>query len=114
MGIEACFKFPQFLGLASGNSGSSAHYFVATHGDQLLFLDPHQTYPALETLEPFESAGLQAARPHPLRWSHLNPSVCLGFLVRSPEDLAALCEKLCDGLRRGFRGLQEATGFLRP
>merc|ERR1719313_1029932 len=71
-GIEACFKFPQFLGLASGNSGSSAHYFVASHGDQLLFLDPHQTYSSLETMDfaqGLPALGLQASRPHPLQWS---------------------------------------------
>jgi len=96
-GIEACFSFQQFLGLASGNSGSSAHYFVATHGDCLCFLDPHQTYPALETLENVQGGGLQASRPHALRWTHLNPSVCLGFLVRSPDDFAALCSRLCEG-----------------
>jgi len=102
-GMEVCFKFPQFLGLASGNSGSSAHYFVATHGDSLLYLDPHQTYPALEKLEHARDAeggvsdGLQATRPHPLRWTHLNPSVCLGFLVRSPEDFLNLCSMLCQG-----------------
>ena len=34
-------------GLAIGHSGSSAHFFVATHGDTLLYLDPHFTQPAM-------------------------------------------------------------------
>lgn len=102
-GIESCFSLPEFLGLASGNSASSAHYFVGTHDDCLLFLDPHKTQPALESVEDVSSrgadAGLQASRPLPLRWSRLNPSLCLGFLVKTREEFLGLCEKLSQGPR---------------
>lgn len=103
-GIQACFELPEFLGLASGNNGSSAHYFVATHDDDnLLYLDPHTVQPALEKIEDAQGtleAGLHAPQAHPLRWARLNPSICFGFLVRSPEDFLALCGKLSDE-RRG-------------
>jgi len=97
-GLERCFSLPQFEGLASGNSGSSAHFFVATQGDTLLYLDPHITQPALESVDDVRgSAGsLRPSRPLPLRWSRLNPSVCLVFLVRSRSDFAQLCEKLSE------------------
>jgi len=103
-GIEACFELPQFLGLASGNNGSSAHYFVATHDDDnLLYLDPHTVQPALDTIEDARgklASGLHAPQAHPLRWARLNPSICFGFLVHSSEDFLTLCGKLSDE-RRG-------------
>lgn len=101
-GLEACFELPEFQGLASGNSASSAHFFVGTHEDCLLYLDPHTVRPALESLNDVRGspdAGLQPARPHPLRWQRLNPSVCLGFLVRSSEEFLAVCGKLSEGPR---------------
>lgn len=97
-GLDACFKLPQFLGLASGNNSTSAYYFFATHGESLLYLDPHQyQYQSLETVEAVQDAagaGLQASRPFALDWSRLNPSVCMGFLVKSPKDFLALCDSL--------------------
>jgi len=115
-GVESCFELPQFQGLASGNSASSAHYFVGTHDDCLLFLDPHRVQTSLESVEDIRGspdvAGLQAARPLPLRWSRLNPSVCLGFLVRSPEEFLALCGTLCEGPRgEVFEVLEEQPSY---
>lgn len=77
-GLDSCFRLPEFQGLASGNSSSSAHFFVATHGeDSLLFLDPHITHPALrKPSDVVESHGLRAERPLRLPWSSLNPSIC--------------------------------------
>jgi len=102
-GLEACFELPEFQGLASGNSASSAHFFVGTHDDCLLFLDPHRTQPALETVDDIRhgasETGLQGARPLPLRWSRLNASICLCFLVTSPEGFLELCSKLCNAPR---------------
>jgi len=103
--IKSCFEMPQFLGLASGNDGTSAHYFIATHGDEeLLFLDPHTVHPALHSIEEVMDAGVaETLRPpqDPLRlgWSRLNASMCLGFLVRSHEDFETLCASLCEGAR---------------
>lgn len=100
-GIERCFRLPEFMGLASGNDTSSAHFFVGTHSDQLLFLDPHTTQPALESIEAVcdqsRDAGLRPTRPLPMHWSRLNPSVCFGFMVRSPEAFLALCAVLSEG-----------------
>eukprot|EP00747_Dinoflagellata_sp_TGD_P222694 gnl/TRDRNA2_/TRDRNA2_94392_c0_seq3.p1 gnl/TRDRNA2_/TRDRNA2_94392_c0~~gnl/TRDRNA2_/TRDRNA2_94392_c0_seq3.p1 ORF type:complete len:357 (-),score=68.21 gnl/TRDRNA2_/TRDRNA2_94392_c0_seq3:74-1144(-) len=101
-GIESCFELQEFQGLASGNSASSAHFFVATHGDSLVYLDPHTTHPALESLEFARGEAaptLRASQPLPLRWARLNPSVCMGFLVRSREEFIALCGKLCEKCR---------------
>eukprot|EP00401_Gymnodinium_catenatum_P077876 CAMPEP_0117507166 /NCGR_PEP_ID=MMETSP0784-20121206/26287_1 /TAXON_ID=39447 /ORGANISM="" /LENGTH=342 /DNA_ID=CAMNT_0005302669 /DNA_START=137 /DNA_END=1165 /DNA_ORIENTATION=+ len=102
-GVEACFRLPEFQGLASGNSGSSAHFFMGAHGDDsLLYMDPHTVQPALESVSDAAagsswSSGLRPERPLPLHWARLNPSVCLGFLVRSRSEFLKLCECLCEG-----------------
>lgn len=99
-GVLACFGLPQFMGLASGNDGSSAHYFVAAHGnDGLVYLDPHTTQPALEQVQSITDGsgiakGLRADRPLHLGWARLNPSLCMGFLVTSPEEFLGLCDTL--------------------
>ncbi|CAK9005938.1 unnamed protein product [Durusdinium trenchii] len=82
-GLDSCFRLPEFQGLASGNSSSSAHFFVATHGEEsLLFLDPHVTHPALQKpADVIASGGLRAERPLRLPWTSLNPSICPG-----PDD----------------------------
>lgn len=103
-GLESCFTLPEFQGMASGNSGSSAHFFVGTHDDSLLYLDPHTVQTSLESVETLQpgsvaSQSLRPARPFPLHWARLNPSICLGFLVRSPEEFLALCAKLVEGPR---------------
>jgi len=100
-GLDSCFRLPEFQGLASGNSSSSAHFFVATHGeDSLLFLDPHITHPALQKpADVVASCGLRAERPLRLPWTSLNPSICVAFLVRSKSEFNSLCDRLCEGPR---------------
>ncbi|CAE7318371.1 atg4 [Symbiodinium microadriaticum] len=87
-GLESCFQLPEFQGLASGNSSSSAHFFVATHGeDSILFLDPHTTSPALRVEgDVVASHGLRPERALRLPWSNLNPSICVAFMVRSKVE----------------------------
>lgn len=96
-GLQATFGLTEFQGLASGNSNSSAHFFVASHGDSLLFLDPHITQPALRSLEAVvELQDLHPDRPFQLHWSRLNPSLCAAFMVNSTEAFSKLCQKLTE------------------
>src|SRR5690606_29132058 len=44
--IEACLTFPQSVGVAGGKP-SSALYFVGYEDDDLIYLDPHYTRPAI-------------------------------------------------------------------
>lgn len=91
--VKACFASPHFVGLASGGPMTSAYFFAAADDSQLYYLDPHtETRPAFVADE--EALRLHAARPLRLSWEALNPSMCLGFLVRSPEDLAELAAYL--------------------
>lgn len=114
-GVEECFKLPEFQGLASGNSGSSAHFFVGTHDDCLIFLDPHTTLPAIESIDTVREVpdcGLHTPHPLPLRWNRLNPSISLCFLVKSPESFADLCTKLGQGsLGQVFEVLEKQPSY---
>eukprot|EP00441_Pelagodinium_beii_P046403 CAMPEP_0197620718 /NCGR_PEP_ID=MMETSP1338-20131121/1495_1 /TAXON_ID=43686 ORGANISM="Pelagodinium beii, Strain RCC1491" /NCGR_SAMPLE_ID=MMETSP1338 /ASSEMBLY_ACC=CAM_ASM_000754 /LENGTH=362 /DNA_ID=CAMNT_0043189987 /DNA_START=41 /DNA_END=1129 /DNA_ORIENTATION=- len=109
-GLESCFDMTEFQGLASGNSTSSAHFFVAANKDDLLFLDPHTAQPALTSAEDIVlSSGLRAKRPLPLAWSSLNPSVCISFLVRSLEEFELVCSRLQEGFRYPVFEVMETT-----
>lgn len=94
--LEPLFALPQFLGLASGDDSSSAHWFVGTHGDCLIYLDPHTSQPALRSIaEAAErNVELRSGAPLPMKWKHLNASVCMAFLVTSRVDFDTLCDKL--------------------
>mmetsp|Transcript_4426 Transcript_4426/g.9722 ORF Transcript_4426/g.9722 Transcript_4426/m.9722 type:complete len:361 (+) Transcript_4426:240-1322(+) len=115
-GVQGCFSLPQFQGLASGNNSTSAHFFVATSDDRLVFLDPHITLPALSTLEQIPGmpeSGLQARGPLYLRWGSLNPSVCMGFLVHSSEEFLELCATLSQGdMGQVFEVLERAPVYV--
>lgn len=94
-GLERCFHLKEFQGMASGNS-SSAHFFVGTNGPGLLFLDPHQTRPALRTEDDVRQAPrshLFPDRPYQLQWSRLIPSACLAFVVSSADGFLQLCRE---------------------
>ncbi|KAJ9110646.1 hypothetical protein QFC19_001475 [Naganishia cerealis] len=56
--IKALFTFPQFVGIAGGRPGSS-YYFIGCQGDNLFYLDPHFTRPAI----PFKSRA-EARNPN--------------------------------------------------
>jgi cysteine protease ATG4 len=87
--VKTCFSSPHFMGLAGGGPMTSAYYFVAADDAQLYYLDPHtETRPAYTTDE--EALALHAVRPLRLTWEALNPSMCLSFMVRSPEELEEL------------------------
>eukprot|EP00048_Salpingoeca_helianthica_P021714 m.14036 g.14036 ORF g.14036 m.14036 type:complete len:331 (+) comp6326_c0_seq1:34-1026(+) len=81
--IRAMLQMPESVG-AIGGRPNAAHFFIGTQDDDLIFLDPHTTQPA----------GLPAATLHTytclqpcrMRVAAVDPSLCLGFLVR---DLAA-------------------------
>uniref|UniRef100_A0A8D2FND9 Cysteine protease n=1 Tax=Theropithecus gelada TaxID=9565 RepID=A0A8D2FND9_THEGE len=44
---QHCFMMPQSLGVIGGKP-NSAHYFIGYVGEELIYLDPHTTQPAVE------------------------------------------------------------------
>ncbi|KAF4758432.1 Cysteine protease atg4c [Perkinsus olseni] len=123
--ILACFRRPGFVGLSSGESTTSALYFVAAWTGGLYYLDPHlATQPAL--IDPNriqEGTCIHQLKPHSLGWSRLNSSMCFGFLLRSKSELDDLAEwiRSGNGLEEGensqqwlFEVLDNTPAYARP
>lgn len=130
--VKQVFKCASFQGLASGDSATSAHFFIAAGDSYLYYLDPHvETRPALHGAEmdntSWHSLRAQSSssdgnktdsvRGTPclfkLPYESLNASCCFCFLIRSEEDLAQLCVELemYDALHEAFEVKKTPHGF---
>jgi cysteine protease ATG4 len=89
--FKALLELPQSIGIAGGRP-SSSHYFVASQGDNLFYLDPHYPRPSLpfhSELESYTSAELATCHTRRLRRIHLSemdPSMLIAFLVKDRDD----------------------------
>lgn len=90
--IQGLFTQPFFQGLSSGEAMVSAYYFFAASDDYLYYLDPHTVQPAFLV----EAEVVVPPQPKPLkmRWSRLNPSLTMGFVVKNISEWNALCDFL--------------------
>jgi len=79
------------VGIAGGRP-SAAHYFCASQGDYLFYLDPHHPRPALphhEDLESYTPAEIESCHTRRLRRMHLkemDPSMLIAFLIKDRDD----------------------------
>ncbi|KAL2094565.1 hypothetical protein ACEWY4_009284 [Coilia grayii] len=91
--LKECFKMPQSCGVLGGKP-NLAYYFIGFIGDELIYLDPHNTQPAVDsesgTLVDDLSYHCQRT-PHRMKITSLDPSVALGFFCRSEEDFDSWC-----------------------
>ena len=85
--LAATLELPQCVGIAGGRPASS-HYFIGHQGGQSFFyLDPHSTRSALPLdPSPEDIASCHTRRVRKLGIAELDPSMLLGFLVRSQEE----------------------------
>ncbi|CAK3969140.1 cysteine protease atg4 [Lecanosticta acicola] len=84
--LMASLELPQSVGIAGGRP-SSSHYFLGHQGDNFFYLDPHTTRPMLSpqpSAEDIESCHTRRIRK--LSLTEMDPSMLLGFLIRSRED----------------------------
>jgi len=84
--LKAALELPQSVGIAGGRP-SSSHYFLGHQGDSFFYLDPHTTRHMLSpqpSAEDIETCHTRRIRKLPL--SEMDPSMLLGFLVRSQEE----------------------------
>ncbi|XP_025934324.1 cysteine protease ATG4B isoform X3 [Apteryx rowi] len=94
--LKHCFMMPQSLGVIGGKP-NSAHYFIGYVGEELIYLDPHTTQPAVE---PNESGCLPDESFHcqhpPCRMSiaELDPSIAVGFFCNTEEDFNDWCQQI--------------------
>ncbi|XP_035755870.1 cysteine protease ATG4B isoform X2 [Egretta garzetta] len=94
--LKHCFMMPQSLGVIGGKP-NSAHYFIGYVGEELIYLDPHTTQPAVE---PNDSSCLPDESFHcqhpPCRMSiaELDPSIAVGFFCNTEEDFNDWCQQI--------------------
>jgi len=85
--LKACLELPHSVGIAGGRP-SSSHYFLGHQGDSFFYLDPHSTRPMLpaKNLSSSDVDTCHTRRVRRLGIADMDPSMLLGFLVRSREE----------------------------
>lgn len=89
--IRSFLRSPHSVGIAGGRPRSS-YYFYGYHGDRLLYLNPHTEKRALQFDEETGTFGVERhAEVHTrkidaLRLAAMDPTMLVGFLVRSEHD----------------------------
>ncbi|KAF9900490.1 Cysteine protease atg4b [Linnemannia zychae] len=89
--LKKLFQLPQFLGIAGGRPGRSL-YFVACQGNDLFYFDPHtvKTRATHEELSHCPSSSYHCNVVRAMDIMELDPSMMLGFLIQSMQDLVDL------------------------
>lgn len=84
--LKRALELPQSIGIAGGRP-SSSHYFIGTQGNTFFYLDPHTTRPLLP-LHPSDTdvATCHTRRLRLINVDEMDPSMLLGFLIRSEQD----------------------------
>ncbi|XP_053565864.1 cysteine protease ATG4B isoform X2 [Bombina bombina] len=94
--LKHCFMLPQSLGVIGGRP-NSAHYFIGFVGEELIYLDPHTTQPAVETSDCSFVADESFHCQHPpcrMHVSEIDPSIAVGFFCCSEEDFDDWCQHI--------------------
>ncbi|KAF9952599.1 Cysteine protease atg4b [Mortierella alpina] len=101
--LKTLFKLPQFLGIAGGRPGRSL-YFVACQGNELFYFDPHFVKPRAtqDDLKQCPSASYHCGIVRTMDIVELDPSMMLGFLIRSQDDLADLATRLKQDMEKSY------------
>uniref|UniRef100_A0AAR2JTN1 Cysteine protease n=1 Tax=Pygocentrus nattereri TaxID=42514 RepID=A0AAR2JTN1_PYGNA len=91
--LKQCFMMPQSLGVIGGKP-NSAHYFIGFVGEELIYLDPHTTQPAVELCESGQIQDDSYHCQHPPCRMHiceLDPSIAAGFFCQTEDDFDDWC-----------------------
>jgi len=102
-GLKACLEFPQSLGVIGGRP-NHALYLLGYVGEEVVYLDPHTTQPAMQRLDdPADAASYHCSSPGRINISQLDPSLSLCFLATTEAEFDNLCiniqEKLIEGCK---------------
>lgn len=117
--LKAALEMPQSVGIAGGRP-SSSHYFIGHQADHFFYLDPHSTRPALpQHLAPEDIETCHTRRLRRLQMTEMDPSMLLGFLVRSREEFDEWRRKVAETEGKAIihvhdREPKYATGTERP
>ncbi|KAG0207987.1 Cysteine protease atg4b [Mortierella sp. GBA30] len=101
--LKQLFKIPQFLGIAGGRPGRSL-YFVACQGDDLFYYDPHFVKPraASEELGACPVPGFHCPVVRAMDILELDPSMLLGFMIRTQDELEDLMDRLEQDMEQAY------------
>ncbi|KAI9255469.1 hypothetical protein BY458DRAFT_461724 [Sporodiniella umbellata] len=94
--LKACFRMPHCVGIAGGRPNSSL-YFMGTVGEEdLIYLDPHYSRPALETKSlaeytPEDFATYHCPLPRKIPLAQIDPSMLIGFYCRNQQAFDEFC-----------------------
>lgn len=94
--LKQCFMLPQSLGVIGGKP-NSAHYFIGFVGEELIYLDPHTTQPAVEPSDGIQVPDDSYHCQHPPCRMHiceLDPSIAAGFFCRTEDDFDDWCAQI--------------------
>lgn len=94
--LKQCFMLPQSLGVIGGKP-NSAHYFIGFVGEELIYLDPHTTQPAVEPDEDSHVPDETYHCQHPPCRMHiceLDPSIAAGFFFRTEDEFDDWCMRI--------------------
>ncbi|KAI8320480.1 peptidase C54, partial [Martensiomyces pterosporus] len=96
--IQASLTLPQSAGIAGGKP-SSALYFAGFHGDELLYLDPHYTRPAVahrqdDRYDRADMASYSCSTPRKIALNRLDPCMVFGYYCASLESLVDLRSRI--------------------
>uniref|UniRef100_A0A8C5GHZ1 Cysteine protease n=1 Tax=Gouania willdenowi TaxID=441366 RepID=A0A8C5GHZ1_GOUWI len=94
--LKQCFMLPQSLGVIGGKP-NSAHYFIGYVGEELIYLDPHTTQPAVEPCEDGQVPDDTYHCQHPPCRMHiceLDPSIAAGFFCRTEDEFDDWCMRI--------------------
>uniref|UniRef100_A0A8C3G7H0 Cysteine protease n=1 Tax=Cyclopterus lumpus TaxID=8103 RepID=A0A8C3G7H0_CYCLU len=94
--LKQCFMLPQSLGVIGGKP-NSAHYFIGYVGEELIYLDPHTTQPAVDPCEDSQVPDETYHCQHPPCRMHiceLDPSIAAGFFCRTEDEFDDWCMRI--------------------
>lgn len=87
--LEAEICMEGSLGFISGK-GNSAYYVVGFDDKNFIYFDPHYTKPAFTKESTDDIQSLYSIQPKRIRTDKINPSILIGIMLHSPNDLENL------------------------
>lgn len=92
--IKKCFHLKQTVGMIGGKP-NQAYFFYGYADDDLLYMDPHEVQPYIPNfVEDMNDASYHTNTMWKLKFSHLDPSVALGFLCTTEIEFLDLIDTL--------------------
>ena len=112
--LKAALELPQSVGIAGGRP-SASHYFIGHQSDDFFYLDPHSTRPMLSAAPTGEEVEtVHTRRVRRLKIAEMDPSMLIGFLIHSKEELEEWRKAVEGGEGKSFIHFHDAeTSYSR-